>query len=317
MSSTIPLKATFEAFKKHERTGVLTQATIAYLLIAFIILGLFVWSNFSAFGEVAGWYVQMIQATTYGGDPSAMATPPMAMMRLIPSYFLVLFIVFALMASYEAACLRWLVRGETGGFLGLTLGADMWRVYSGYWVWYGLFIGFYLASIIVVAILAGVLSVSGDAALTGIVLTIAVLAILGAAIYFAVRLAPAAATSIAQGRFSFFKAWTATRGRFWALFGSFFLLGLLYVVGLVVIYILGAVVIGMMAGPALMQMGAGATPEQTMTALGAALASPNAIIAILIFYGLGIVLATMIYVGFFGVNARAAIVAREEGKLPS
>ena len=127
--------------------------------------------------------------------------------------------------------MRWIVRGETGGILGLTLGADTWRVYSGYWVWFGLYLGFYIASVIVIAVAAGVLGAAGDMALTGIVVGVLALVISLAAIYFAVRLAPAAATSVAQGKFSFFKAWTVTRGRFWSLFGAFALLIVLYFVG--------------------------------------------------------------------------------------
>jgi hypothetical protein len=53
-------------------------------------------------------------------------------------------------------------------------------------------------------------------------------------IFIGVRFAPAAATSIARRRFSFFDAWKVTRGRFWALFGSFFILMGAYLVALAI-----------------------------------------------------------------------------------
>jgi hypothetical protein len=314
MSDTLPLKATFEAFKKHERSGVLTQASVAYLLITFIVFGLFVWMNLPAFGEIFAWYGQVFQAAGYGGAPPE---PPMAMLRIIPGYILLMLAVFVLLASYEAACLRWLVRGETDGVLGLTLGPDTWRIYAGYWVWFGLYLGFYLASVIVIAIVAGVLSTGGDATLTGIVVSILALVIFCAAIYFMVRLAPAAATSVAQGRFSFFKAWTVTRGRFGALFGSFLVLILLYFVGVIVLYIVAAALFGVMMAPMLMQSGGTVAPQQIAAAMSGAFSSPNGVITLLAVYALYFVLATTLYVGFFGVNARAVLVAREEGKLPS
>ena len=41
------------------------------------------------------------------------------------------------MAAYEAACLRWMLRGEAPGLVGFTFDHDMWRVYGVYWCWVG------------------------------------------------------------------------------------------------------------------------------------------------------------------------------------
>src|SRR6185312_11722146 len=57
-------------------------------------------------------------------------------------------------------------------------------------------------------------------------------------IFLGVRFGPAAATSIARQRFSFFDAWTVTRGRFWELLGSFAVLWLIAGVALALVVVL-------------------------------------------------------------------------------
>ena len=95
MSDKIKLNATFEAFKKHDRGGVLTTLSVAYLLIAFILFGLFFWANFSAFGEVITWYGQIISMAAGGGDPSYASTnPPTALLRIVPGYLLLILALF-------------------------------------------------------------------------------------------------------------------------------------------------------------------------------------------------------------------------------
>src|SRR5262249_50913455 len=137
-----PLKATWFAFRKRERGGVLLGATTAYIVISLAILAAFVAVNWSAFGPVGDWYVRFVStALQHTGERPP--TPPPELLSILPGYLLVLFVTFILLAAYEAACLRWMVRGETGGLFGLTFGADTWRVYAGYWVWFGVFLVLY------------------------------------------------------------------------------------------------------------------------------------------------------------------------------
>jgi hypothetical protein len=66
-------------------------------------------------------------------DPDVIAQmmSPAALGGVMLIYLVFLFAFFVLTAAFEAACLRWLIRGESGGgFLGLQLGADTWRVCS-------------------------------------------------------------------------------------------------------------------------------------------------------------------------------------------
>jgi hypothetical protein len=130
-------------------------------------------------------------------------------------------------------------------------------------------------------------------------------------IFFGVRFAPAAATSIALRRFAFFDAWTVSKGRFWALFGSFVLLWLMYFVGVMVLS--GVAVFAMGVGlTGIAQAGAEpASPEEAF----ALLASPSVWVPLALIYGVMIVGAFVFYIALFGVNARAALAALEEGKI--
>jgi hypothetical protein len=125
-----------------------------------------------------------------------------------------------------------------------------------------------------------------------------------AMIFVSVRLAPAAATSIARKRFAFFEAWKVTRGRFWALFGSFFVLMLGNIVLTLIVLAVGVgAIVSVFDGVA-------PTPETLM-----ALFTPANLSILATLYAL-ILVASLVYVVLsFGVNARAVIAAVDEGKI--
>lgn len=315
MADKPPLNATFFAFRKRDG-AVLLPATVVYAVLALLGFGAFIYLNWQAFSDYINWAMAMDRAAENAADPSAVFAgmmPPASVMSLGGRYFLFLIVYYLLLAAYEAACLRWMIRGEAPGLFGLTLDADTLRVYFTYWIWFFLVIAFYIAIVVViVGVGAGVaVGVQGNAEAAGptmgIAMVLLVLAILIGLIYFSVRFAPAAATSVAKRRFAFFDAWTVSKGRFWALFGAFLLLFLMYIVGAI---ILSTIV--------MFAMGAGVAnqPEpQSMQEMYALLAAPNVWIPMAICYGLMIVGAFMFYVALFGVNARAAQAALEEGKI--
>jgi hypothetical protein len=224
-----------------------------------------------------------------------------------------------LLASFEAACLKWMIRGERSGFLGLALNADTLRVYCTYWLWYFLLLALYFIILIVgVGVFAGIaIGAQGSAdpnamAPTAVIVVCRfVVAILFALVYFGVRFAPAAATSIAKRRFAFFDAWKVTKGRFWALLGSFALLFLMYFVGVIV---LSGVAMFALAASIAGQARQAAEPESMDQAM-AFFATPTVWIPLAICYGLMIAGAFIFYVALYGVNARAAQAALEEGKI--
>jgi hypothetical protein len=133
-------------------------------------------------------------------------------------------------------------------------------------------------------------------------------------IFICVRFGPAAATSVARRRFSFLEAWTATKGRFWELLGSFALLWLIAA-------LLVALILALTAGPLVMQIWPLFThiwqkpSEEAMQAYFRAIFSPQHLMLI----GLGYAGYFAVLLGLaamsFGVNARAALAALEEGKI--
>lgn len=317
-----PLNATFFAFRRREPGGVLMRATLAFAIMSAVLVAAFIGVFFTSLAPVLNWYAQVLGAAA-SQDPASMQnmTPPTGFAMLALGGFIWTFFFAVLYASFEAACLRWMIRGETGGFMGLTLGADTWRVYSSYWLWFLLYIGFSIAMGFVVIAIIGVLTVasSGDPAalasgmVAGYALQYATLA------YFATRFAPAAATSIARRKFSFFDAWKVTKGRFWALFGSFFLLMLINTIFSIVLAGVWAVTVLGSAGPDWLSVRdfesfnrvyieAVQAYIQSFTQPGTwAIVAALQIVAVL--FGL------FIYVAMFGVNARAARAALDEGKI--
>ena len=319
MSDKQALNATFFAFRKREK-AVLLPTTLAFAVIGIVLVALFAALNWQAFVDYMNWAASMgasnAAATANGVPPSMDAMmPPQSVMTLMPAYFLFLLGYYILLASYEAACLRWMIHGETGGVFGLSFGADTWRVYFTYWLWFLLLIAFYIVCAIVAggAMASIFMGMQGGAEPSPAVVLVPLvvgLVVLLALIYFGVRLAPAAATSIARRKFAFFDAWKVSKGRFWGLFGAFLLLFLMFFVFIIAVEI---AFIAMVSVTALSATG-GAEPQSAEEAFRA-FATPQYMAAVI-----GIILAMtaasfVFYVALFGINARAASLALEEGKI--
>lgn len=301
-----PLKATFFAFRKREQNGVLLKTSIAFVVILIALYAVFagiVWAIFGSSGDLAG----LLQ-----DDPEAIAAimSPGNIAWSMLGYLILLFSLFILLAAFEAGCLRWMVRGETKGLFGLALDDDTWRVYGIYWVWFlAFFLGF-----IAISVFAGLFrAMVGDSPL---IIAVPILAVL-TPIVLGVRLAPAAATAIAERRFAFFDAWKVSHDRFWALFGSFLLLWLIYL--LLACAISGGWMYWAL-GPHLADIMAARDDPMAMSmavneAIEAALSAPGALAVYIGIQLVSLLIAMVFYVTLFGVNARAAVAALEEGKI--
>jgi hypothetical protein len=325
MAEAQALNATFFAFRKREQGGVLLGAGIAFavgmivlvaalLAVAWAILGQDFFSSLQHMGQMGG----------KSSAPSPGTLPPNfgRIFLLMPLGLIWSLLIFVLLASFESACLRWMIRGERSGPLNLCFGADMWRVYGTYWAWFLYFFCTYILFWIVLLVLAFAGAAAGgkDSALaTGLMVFGVVVAWVVGWIYVAVRLAPAAATSIGVGHFAPLKAWTVTRGRFWALFGSYLLLGLLYIV---VAMIIGGVIMGSLFASILAHVDWTAIqsdPQSVARAYRQALldifANP---LSMALYVGGQVAIRAVgivFYILFYGVNARAVQAALEEGKI--
>lgn len=321
MSDKQALNATFFAFRKREKAALL-PTTLAFAVIVLAMGAVFTALNWQAFVDYMNWVASIsasnANSAAAGVPPSMDAMmPPQSVMSIMPAYFLFLLGYYILLAAYEAACLRWMIHGETGGLFGLSLGADTWRVYFSYWIWFLLLIAFYIVCAIVAggAMASVFMGMQGGAepspaaVITPLVLGLLVVLAL---IYFSVRLAPAAATSVARRKFAFFDAWKVSKGRFWGLLGAFVLLFLMFMVFVIAVEVAFGVMVGMTAMNSVGQ----AEPQSAEEAFRA-FATPQYMAGIVALIVAITIASFLFYIALFGVNARAASLALEEGKITS
>jgi hypothetical protein len=303
------LDATFFAFEKRDQRFVLTRGALGYFIGYALLCAIYLALVWATLPNLIAWYAGTMQAVLHGGEPSA---PPAQVFGLIPYSILLGLAALVLFAAFEAACLRWLVRGESGGgLLGLTLGADAWRVVATYFVWLGLAIGFAMVCALFYVLVNIVANIGGPARIFAMLLgALAPLGFIALCIWGAVRFAPAAATSIAQRRFAFFEAPRVTKGHFWQIMGAFVILWVGYIV---VVTIVGGI-IRMPAQSAIapviadiMTGNAGDIGPRMLEAMS----SPVYLISMGAYLVFSAILSTVLYIAMFGVNARAVLAAND------
>jgi hypothetical protein len=303
----------FEAFRKRERGGVLTNASIGFLIVSIAIFALFAFAFWRPVIEVVAWYGTIFRELPNVSEseppPDAFLNPPAALFALIPGYLGLTFVICVSIAAYEAACLRWMIHGESSGpFFGLSLGADTWRVYLGYWIWFACYMGsIYGLQIggILIGIFAGMIggAIGGSSAgvvIGGLVAGCFVIVGLCLVIWAAVRMAPAAATSIAKRRFAFFEAWGMSRGRFWPMFGAFAAAFVLYVI---IVLAVEMAMVGLVVGRLPKPL------PSDWQAYASVLSQPATWGPLAALYVLILAVALIFYLTLFGINARVVKVA--------
>lgn len=317
-----PLKATFFAFRRREQGGVLLRLTLAFGIAAIALWGAYIATFWGSLQPNLTWYAQIIEATIKN-DTSAIEAAgfPTEFFGVVGGLILWMFPFYILCAAYEAGCLRWLLHGEVKGPLGLSLGAPTWRIWGVYWIWLLLNIAFALVMAVISAVMLIVMGTTGGGA-TSVASVQPVFEIVQLAlqIYFGVRLAPAAAATIARRKFAFFDAWAVTKGRFLSLLGSFAVLYLIYIIATIGLAIAAFVVL---LGPNGADLAAAANDparaEETVMAIVRAclesLSNPQNWIALGALQLVGMIIGFWFYIAAFGVNARAAQAAIEDGKI--
>lgn len=318
-----PLKATFFAFRKREQSGVLLRLAITFVVASIALWCAFIAVFWGGMQPVAEWYMTIIEASI-NNDTAAIqnAGLPPEFFGLVGGLLLWLFPFYLLCAAFEAGCLRWMIHGENKGLMGLSLAGPTWRVWGCYWIWLLLNLAFALVMGFVSTALLGVMTVSsgGDASATDSVQPVMEVIQLALQIYFGVRLAPAAAVSIARRKFAFFDAWSATKGRFLSLFGSFATIFVLYAIIAIGLSVAAFVVI---IGPAAPDFAgaAGDAARMREVIIEIARAYVNAVFNPANWITLGalqlvsVLVGMFFYIAQFGINARAAQAAVEEGKI--
>src|SRR4051794_36537925 len=163
---------------------------------------------------------------TVGGpnpDPQAFNQ----MMTMMGRMFLIEFVYFILVLILLTAAIRAAIHPEAPGFAYLRLGGDEARIVA---LAIFLFFAFYLAMIVGVLvvglIVVAVVGAAGPAAAAPAAIVEA-LVLIGVFVYVEVRLSLALPLTLLRGRFVLAESWRLTRGRFWTLFGAYFLLFLI------------------------------------------------------------------------------------------
>lgn len=109
------------------------------------------------------------------------------------------------------------------------------------------FIGFVIAEIAFVAVLAGIFAIGGAMRALGVLLAVlGGFGLFAIAIFFVVRLASAGPLTILRKRITIGEAWRLTRGHFWTLFGSY---AIVAAVSLVVLSVITTLQFAVGSGP--------------------------------------------------------------------
>lgn len=228
-----PLKATFFTLKHRDR-AVLLPATLVMIFVVALIAAAWVAINWGTLAQI----FELSRDPGAQTDETQSVRLLTGVMGIVGSAFLILFPLFIALASYEAACLRWMIRGEAPGLFGLTLDHDTWRVWGVYWCW--LVAQMAVSFVTSIVMIPFMFMMVGEIAAQGpnpdpqlawdLQVKMQALSLIQyiPLAFIGIRLGPAAATSIARRRFSFFEAWTVTSDRFAALLGSWALLWVLF-----------------------------------------------------------------------------------------
>lgn len=305
MTETSSLDFAKFGFKKRGKRFVLTGIAVAYVVLALALGAIFLAATWSFWSPLIDWYFAVMRDAESGADPQM---PPMeTVMGLAPFWALSSFIGLILYAAFEAANLRWMVRGESGGgLLGLSFGADTWRVFAIYWIWGVLWIVFMVG---VACFYLGLRMFAGIHPAAQIVsLVLAALAPLGLAclmIWLGVRLAPAAALSVRDKRLAFFGAWGATRGRFWPMLGGFVIAMVAYLVVSWIAQQVMSIPFAVGTHDLMGDMMRGGSSEEVFRAAMSTFMSPTFIALGLLFALVSQILTCVFYVSWFGINACA------------
>lgn len=304
MSEFSAVQAGLYAFRRRERRFVLTGATFGYLIGACLIGAAFVAAAWPALSGIVGWYASVFRAAQEGGTPPQPS--PAVLLAIAPWYGGYILATLFWMSVYEAACLRWMVRGETGGVLGLSVNGDTMRVLLTYVVWFLLWIVFcVLAGLFYGALIAINAAAPSLRILMMVLGALAPLGLLGFLLWVGTRLSPAAAASIAQNKFAFFAAWGVTRGRFWDLLGAFFVILAVYLAVGFLLQALMRVPLTQAMYPLMQEGMHDGDLASLMTRVGEVLSTPLIAGVLIGYVVVSFVLACVLRLAWFGVNAYA------------
>ncbi|MDB5472108.1 MAG: hypothetical protein JWR84_3668 [Caulobacter sp.] len=140
-----------------------------------------------------------------------------------------------------------------------------------------IFIGPWVA----VGVLIGVANAIGGPGLSALVGLVAFLAALFANLLLAVRLSLSSAATFVNQRLAIQESWRMTKGRYWPLFGTYLLAGVLGMLVVLLVWGISMVVVSLMFG----LTAAGGAMSPTFESLGAVLSPANLVYVAILSFG--------------------------------
>lgn len=228
---------------------------------------------------------------------------------------------------FQGAWLRFLTRGEIAAVIPFRLGGDEFRLLGvnllyiavGTAAYIGIVIAIIVVSLLGAAMVAGSDGSMTGGLLTGLVVFIGVIAVIGIVLVFCIRMAMAPALTILDRRVRFFESWSASEGVFWNLALSYLVVfGLSLVLSMVLgtviqMIFLGALLPLAMDFAALAEGTSQVAPEEVIAMLRGTFSEPGVAIALIT----GMVLAYLMQITFegmwHGVGAYNAVRYRGDG----
>jgi hypothetical protein len=272
----------------------------------FLVLGIAMYFAFKPMmAPMAEYQVQAAQARASGQLPPSF--PGGFFLTLIPIYLVLILAVI----SVFAAAVRATAWGGTDSIGFLRFGMDEFRLLGLGVMWFfASLVGGIVLGIVIGIVGALVAVVSGGSTMTaGLLGFVLVIALFAASMWLYVRLSLIGAVTVLQGRMAISEGWAATRGRFWTLFGTYFVLWLGFMVMWLIVMaitqpqMLSAIVHGF--DPATLEAANAAQMEQFSNG-----PSPMLIFGWIVAWVAG----TLVYGVSFGTIATAALRFSETGQ---
>jgi hypothetical protein len=203
---------------------------------------------------------QMAKGPSAPMDPEALQ-PFMARFQAASGLvFLAEIGIFALIMVLFTASQRAVLRPAERGFFYLRFGGDELRLIGlGFFIMICIYIGSTLASLVMIllALILGLAMGSPGAGMA--IFFLAFVVLMGAIVYCEVRVSLALPLTFIRGTFVLADAWRLTRGRFWPLFGAYFLITLVYMV-------LASILLGVVVAPFLSALAQAGDNQEAMQA---------------------------------------------------
>lgn len=233
-------------------------------------------------------------------DPAASADPGAMMSAMGPVWLLNLVLALVGVVLYTAA-MRSVLRPNAGGLAFLRLGMDELRmIVLSILFFVGALILFFLASIALGLLGAGVAMGSESPILTALVSFVIALVVFGLAIYFIIRFSLAFPLTLHRGEFVIGEAWRLSRGRFWTLFGAALVV---VVIGFVLTMIVSIFSMGSYFADILSSAG---NPEATMLAAERQAQRLGSFGVMMILQAIGSAVVAAVWITLSGGSAAAA-----------